>query len=319
MVPLVIVIAYTIINHIAGGLTEDAAHIAMVPFYNDHTAYAAVISFFIPPLISLVSDKDQKAGIKVVRFIVLLILATAIVLSYTRAAWVGLIAALGGYFIFLFRMKTALVYTGGIMLVVLYFLFETQITLSLEQNNQVSGDDLTAHAQSIGNISTDDSNVERLNRWACAIRMFLDKPVTGFGPGTYMFQYAPYQKFSERSGISTNWAEGGGSHSEYLGPMAEQGLLGMVTFVLIGIAVIQRASSFIKRCKDHHIKNFARGLLLGLVTYWVHGFLNYFLDTEKASVPFWGFVAAIVALDLYHDKSMSSGNRPATQERNIIE
>jgi hypothetical protein len=31
-----------------------------------------------------------------------------------------------------------------------------------------------------------------------------------------------------------------------------------------------------------------------------HGFLNNFLDTDKLSVPFWGFTAIIVALDVYH-------------------
>ncbi len=39
---------------------------------------------------------------------------------------------------------------------------------------------------------------------------------------------------------------------------------------------------------------------LGLITYISHGFLNNFLDTDKLSVPFWGFVAIIVALDVYH-------------------
>ena len=39
---------------------------------------------------------------------------------------------------------------------------------------------------------------------------------------------------------------------------------------------------------------------LGLITYMSHGVLNNFLDTDKLSVPFWGFVAVIVALDIYH-------------------
>jgi hypothetical protein len=41
-------------------------------------------------------------------------------------------------------------------------------------------------------------------------------------------------------------------------------------------------------------------LLLGFITYITHGALNNFLDTDKASVPFWGFVAMIVAIDVYH-------------------
>jgi hypothetical protein len=34
----------------------------------------------------------------------------------------------------------------------------------------------------------------------------------------------------------------------------------------------------------------------------MHGTMNNFLDTDKASVPVWGFMAAIVALDLYAGK-----------------
>jgi hypothetical protein len=40
-------------------------------------------------------------------------------------------------------------------------------------------------------------------------------------------------------------------------------------------------------------------LMLGLVTYFTHGVLNNYLDTDKASVPVWGFIAIIVAIDIY--------------------
>jgi O-antigen ligase len=175
--------------------------------------------------------------------------------------------------------------------------------MQLESNEEVSSDDYAAHVQSIGNISSDDSNIERLNRWACALRMFADHPILGYGPGTYMFKYGAYQKYSERSGISTNFAEGGGSHSEYLGPLSEQGFPAPIIFILLIGIVSQTTANYIKRTAIRSNRILARGALLGLVTYWVHGVLNYFLDTEKASVPFWGFIAILVALQIY-DKSV---------------
>ncbi|MBK9759834.1 MAG: hypothetical protein IPO90_07640 [Flavobacteriales bacterium] len=36
----------------------------------------------------------------------------------------------------------------------------------------------------------------------------------------------------------------------------------------------------------------------GLITYYIHGTLNNFLDLDKASVPFWGFTALLVVMDL---------------------
>ncbi len=299
---LLIVVIYTIFIHYQGGFSEKAAHVAMVPFYNDHTAYAAAIAFFIPPLFALFADKQRENKNPLFVFIVICILLTAIVLSYTRASWLGMVGALTVWFLFVFRIQKALIYGGFVALLLMAFLFRTQISIKLANNTKTSGTNLAQHVESISNIKSDASNVERLNRWASAIRMFKDRPLLGFGPGTYMFQYGRYQKFSEKSIISTNLGTGGGSHSEYLGPLAEEGVLGPVLFIAIAVAISLSASRILKKNQDPKIRGITKGLLIGLVTYWIQGALNYFLDTEKSAVPYWGFIAAIVAIDLYHSK-----------------
>jgi len=54
------------------------------------------------------------------------------------------------------------------------------------------------------------------------------------------------------------------------------------------------------RAEDKEVRVLSLIITLGLVTYFVHGFLNNFLDTDKLSVPVWGFMAILVALDVYH-------------------
>ena len=54
--------------------------------------------------------------------------------------------------------------------------------------------------------------------------------------------------------------------------------------------------------KDKSLANMALAITLSLLTYYIHGVFNNFLDTDKLSVPFWGFTAAIVAIDLYAEK-----------------
>jgi hypothetical protein len=39
-------------------------------------------------------------------------------------------------------------------------------------------------------------------------------------------------------------------------------------------------------------------MILALVTYFVHGLLNNYLDTDKAAVPVYGMIAAIIALEI---------------------
>jgi hypothetical protein len=47
-IPLVGVIIYTTYNHYLWAFSEQSGHWVMEPFYNDHTAYGAILAFFIP-------------------------------------------------------------------------------------------------------------------------------------------------------------------------------------------------------------------------------------------------------------------------------
>ena len=175
--------------------------------------------------------------------------------------------------------------------------------MELEKNREESSTNFSSHLQSITNITTDASNIERFNRWNCAVKMFKERPILGWGPGTYAFLYAPYQVSNEKTIISTNFGDGGNAHSEILGPLAEQGLIGSISYLLIVLLVCYYSSVFISKCKNRNTKLLAMGLFLGLIAYWVHGFLNNFLDTDKASVSYWGFIAALVALQVYYKEN----------------
>jgi len=54
--------------------------------------------------------------------------------------------------------------------------------------------------------------------------------------------------------------------------------------------------------KERDDKLLVIAIFLGLMSYLIHGFLNNFLDTDKLSLPFWAFLAALVTFDLYYPK-----------------
>jgi putative inorganic carbon (hco3(-)) transporter len=301
---LILVIGYTTARHLGYGLFDkQAAHFVMNPFYNDHTSYGAVIAMFIPFLAILSFSSYYKKPLH--RWLArsfLLILMIGFFLSYARAAWLSLLVAIGVWIIIKLRIRFRTLAITFISILAVVLVFQKQLVMYLERNTEESSANLIEHFSSISNISSDASNLERINRWSCAIRMFQERPVFGFGPGTYMFSYAPYQLTRERTIISTNAGDLGNAHSEYLGPLAESGLLGMLTFLALVICVIYTAFKTYPKLKDPHLKASLAGAILGLVTYYCHGFMNNFLDTDKASVPFWGFTAMIVSLDLYSRK-----------------
>lgn len=298
VVSLSLVICYTIYMHYLTGFNDRAAHWVMSPFFNDHTAYAAVIVMFLPIVSTFMFNKTAGSFSRIAAAGLFLLFIVALVLSYTRAAWVSVLVSICVLFIFIFKIKFRTLFLAGAALLILFFSFQTQIFLKLERNRQDSSKDFSRHIKSISNISTDASNLERINRWHSAWRMFLDKPVLGFGPGTYQFQYAPFQHSHDKTIISTNAGTMGTAHSEYLLLLAEQGLFGMVFFVLVVTTVSWLAVKVYKESEKKETQIFVLSIFLGLVTYFVHGALNNFLDTDKASVPFWGFIAMLVATDI---------------------
>ncbi len=305
-----IVIAYTIFRHSGFGLlNKQAAHWVMTPFFNDHTSYGAVLAMFIPFFTFFSFSKYVPDRGKWLSRVVLMVLFVAFILSYTRAAWLSLIFAAGVWVVIRLhiRFRTIIITMGSIIAVV--FLFQKQIVEYLEKNDDESSSNLIEHFNSMSNITSDASNLERLNRWGAAIRMFEERPVFGYGPGTYMFKYAPYQLSKDRTIISTNMGDMGNAHSEYLGPLAESGLVGMLTFVLLIIIVLYTAVNTYSRLSDGFQKGMVMVSFLGLVTYYAHGFMNNFLDTDKAAVPFWGFTAMIVYFDLKSRKELDNGKK----------
>lgn len=296
--PLCIVIVYTLIRHASFGFEKDAGHWVMKPFYKDHTSYGAALAMVIPPVLALATWRRFSAFVRTVLFGVMGILVTGMIFSYTRAAWVSLaaVAALFGVMKLGVRLRTLISAT----VLVLGFLWVAQdaLFIQLQRNEQDSSDDLAEHVESISNVSSDASNLERLNRWNAAIALFQERPLSGWGPGTYQFVYAPFQRSEDRTIISTNNADAGNAHSEYLGPLAEQGILGM--FFAVGLLGFCLHLGFRVQIqlRDREQRNLAMGVFLGLMTYFVHGVLNNYLDTDKASALFWGFFALLVVWNL---------------------
>jgi O-antigen ligase len=297
IIPLTGVSAFISIQHAAYNFDEHVADWIPSPFYNDHTAYGAALAMYVPPLIGFLFMKRYSAFQKLMIAFCLSIILFGVVVCYTRATWLSLMVAMGLTLILYLKVKFRTIVFGVVSAAVLFFVFQTQIILLLNQNNTASGGDASQDLESVSNIKTDDSNLERINRWSCALKMFQQKPLVGWGPGTYMFQYAPFQKQSEKSLISTNAGTNGNAHSEYLGPLSEQGILGIVWVIALLFAVLNTGFRVVYNNKNKTQRTLAVLLLTGLVTYFVHGFLNNFLDTDKLSIPFWGFIAALVYLD----------------------
>lgn len=277
-------------------------HRVMRPFYNDHTAYGCAIALMLPASVYFIFSHSHRGWRRVLTLLLFAGLCVGLFFSYCRAAWISVIAAIGVYVLIRMGMKVKWMVLLFGLGVGVFFIYQNDVLYKLGKNKQDSSYDLAGQVKSISNISTDASNLERLNRWASAMRLWKESPVLGVGPGTYQFLYASYQKSYQLSVISTNAGNLGNAHSEYIGPMTEQGLPGVLLVVALFLTTFATGVRVYRTAKDPAVARTALAFTLSLLTYYVHGVFNNFLDTDKLSVPFWAFTAVVVALDLYSEK-----------------
>ncbi len=277
-------------------------HRVMRPFYNDHTAYGCAIALMLPASVHFIFSHSHRGWRRVLTLLLFAGLCVGLFFSYCRAAWISVIAAIGVYVLIRMGMKVKWMVLLFGLGVGVFFIYQNDVLYKLGKNKQDSSYDLAGQVKSISNISTDASNLERLNRWASAMRLWKESPVLGVGPGTYQFLYASYQKSYQLSVISTNAGNLGNAHSEYIGPMTEQGLPGVLLVVALFLTTFATGVRVYRTAKDPDVARTALAFTLSLLTYYVHGVFNNFLDTDKLSVPFWAFTAVVVALDLYSEK-----------------
>jgi putative inorganic carbon (HCO3(-)) transporter len=301
VIGMMLVITYTVLVHATYSFGEKEGHWVMWPFFKDHTIYGAMVAFTVPMVFGLYFSKKHSPLIQAILLFFIVLNLTGLYFSYTRAAWLSVIAAVGVWALIHFRVKLSILLGIAAVIAISLFLSWDAIQIDMARNkSEHTTEDFGKKLESATNVTTDASNLERLNRWSCAISMFEDRPFFGYGPGTYAFEYARFQEPENLTIISTNFGDAGNAHSEFLGPMAEMGFMGLIAMLLIVTAIFYKGITLYYKWPetDSEMKTLILMMILSLVTYFVHAFLNNFLDTDKAAVPIWGFCACFIALEM---------------------
>ncbi len=295
---MTVAMLYTIIMHASYGFGEKESHWVMWPFFKDHTIYGALVALVIPFPFALLFSKKMSPIAQFILIGMIVINLLALYFSYTRAAQLSVILALGVIVLIYYRIKFSYVFGAGIfVLLILFFSFD-QINQDLAKNkSEHTTENFGDRLQSATNVTTDASNVERINRWTCALDMFKERPVFGFGPGTYAFEYAPFQRPENLTIISTNFGDGGNAHSEFLGPLAETGLIGMLIVLALVICIFYEGITLYNSLstEEKELKAIILCFIFALSTYFIHAFLNNYWDTDKAAVPIWTICAVFIS------------------------
>lgn len=297
---MIIAMTYTLVVHAGYRFGEKESHWVMWPFFKDHTIYGAIVALVIPLLFGVFLTIKHHPLIQAIAIGFIIISLLALYFSYTRAAWLSILTAVGVWGLVKFKVKMTLIVPLALVFGTILFFSWDALQMELERNKyEHTTEEFGERLQSATNVSTDASNLERINRWNCAIDMFKERPLFGFGPGTYSFEYARFQRPENLTIISTNFGDLGNAHSEYLGPLAEMGLPGMLLMFILVATIFYKSITLYHMwpTEDKEIRTLLMAIILSLTTYFVHGVLNNFLDTDKAAIPIWGLCAMVIALE----------------------
>lgn len=292
-----LVAIYTLIRLWSHGFPEKESQWLMQPFFKDHTILGAVLGLIMPYLFLRSFDRSTPWNKKLWWIGLTAIFTIVLIFTYSRAAILSLVVAAGLYLLIRLRISFRYLVIGGILAGGILLWNQDALMEKLSSNRAESSEEVLENIESISNISTDASNLERINRWNSAIELWKERPVFGWGPGTYQFVYAPFQKSEDLTIISTNVGDVGNAHSEFLGTLSENGTPAFLLLIALVLVTIGTGYRTVLKLKGK-ARLILSAVLLGYVAYFTHGILNNFLNSDKVSVLIWGFTAIIIHYDL---------------------
>lgn len=280
--------------HAGYGFAIDFSAASMRPFYRDHPLYGATLAVLFPFWVYFCIKPDTLPtylGKRHITLPILLVVAAGLFFSYSRAAWlttvIGCTISTVLYFYGQNLQKTLAIGAISTLTGVLFLLFASPF---LQKQQYIKNTTISNQLLSTFNWKYDVANLERLNRYKCAWRMFKEKPLTGFGNNMYKFTYLKYQKKEEMTRISLNEAlpdaragTGGNSHSDYLAALTELGLVGLFLWLgIVMLSLFQAANNYVKY-KDQIMLV----ILTALLTFFMHTAVNNFIHDDKISALVW--------------------------------
>jgi O-antigen ligase len=204
------------------------------------------------------------------------IIGTAILMSLSRGAWLGLVVAL---------MVMLLSWRPSAARVLALFAAVGVVLAILGATNlmpPILAERLGPVAEYFGVFDVRDVRptpenfalIERLAHWQAGWEMFLDNPILGVGAGNYPVRYIDYSL--------PGWPDSlGHAHNFYLNMAAEAGLAASLALVWVLVSIMATARAAFRKSVG-----FSRGLALGLlgatVVFAVHSFFDNLLVNSMA-------------------------------------
>jgi putative inorganic carbon (hco3(-)) transporter len=282
----------TSLDPIWSGLYKDRVFSTMGQASN----LAAVLG--MSTMVALTVAAGRRRGAVAAVLLAALLNASALVLTLTRGAYVGLVAGgiVAGLVLGARRTRktapirlprAAIAVVGGIALIV--------AVVIVWQPASALADDVAERALSIPAV-TESSNRSKLDMWEVGLRIAAENPLIGIGPDSYVLLFGAYRDrvlTPDRAAVMARFRPES-PHNVYIANAANTGVPALVAYV--ALVVLTLAVGL--RAARQDIPRAARLALAGLIgAIAVHLVTDAFMTAEPAgSAIFWILLGAVAGV-----------------------
>jgi O-antigen ligase len=295
LLPLAGVFAFAIFKHAQLGFSFAKVNDAMSPFFHNHVDYACIGAVFLPYIGLLLLEQTRWRPKWWLMVGIASVLATGIYFSYTRIVYISVAIMPILYFIIKkqwlrYCLLLAVVAT---MLGAMYILAQGRYMEYAPNYEKTIAyrdfDDLLAATAK----GEDLSSMERVYRWVAAKGMVKEHSFIGFGPSNFYTFYKSHTLHAFRTYVSDN-PEKSGIHNYFLMVLVEQGVVGLLIFLLLHLFALYWGERNYHRLSDPYERRMLMAALLSLLAISTILLLNDMVESIKVG-PFYFMGLALLA------------------------
>lgn len=249
------------------GWVDPSSNISVRVFssFENPNLYAEYLIMIIPLTFARFLSVDQKK--KIFYALIGIVQLIALLLTFSRGGWLGLVFAVGVFILFLKRDLIIKLIPLGI--ISLFFLPNS----------------IMMRIKSIGSLS-DSSNFYRLQIWENSVNIIKDFFVTGVGLG--------FESFRSISSLYIKDFSPYHAHNTYLELMIEIGALGLILFIWL-LGKLLKDIRYQKMSQD---KIFTVALFSGIAGLFIHGVAEHILYNPKIIFQFWLMMGLLITFNV---------------------
>lgn len=237
--------------------------------FGNPNIFAEYIEHMLPVGLALVFG-FRKFKNKLAAAAMFIIMSVCLVLTFSRASWLGFAAAIGLFFVVKLARFIPVLFAAGVAAIP----FLPNVVLQ--------------RIHSIGSLK-DSSNAYRMMVWQGTVKMIKDFWITGVGFGYWAFKNS-YLSYSIKG--TRVWH----AHNLFLEISAEMGIFGILVFLWIMLLMFKTSYCFIQSSKDKYLGYLSLGLSCAVISLLVHGVGEHILYMPKSVLMFWMVVAFQMAV-----------------------